>query len=166
MRPVRAEAFPMTCAAKMRVLGLSLAAIGTLFTGAATAQNAGIAKVDAPIPRVHITIDELKRTDGGTVTLKFTIVNETPGELNSCSSFRMPGCFTTEDVALLDLPNRKKYVVIRDSTGSCLCMQWQRLAPQSQPELLGEIAGAAGDVTKTTVIFPYFAPAAGIPIAE
>jgi hypothetical protein len=166
MRLVRAEAFPMACAAKMRVLGLSLVAIGALFTGAAAAQNAGIAKVDAPIPGVHITIDELKRTDGGTVTLKFTIVNETPGELNSCSSFRMPGCFTTEDVALLDLPNRKKYVVIRDSTGSCLCTQWQRLAPQSSLSFWAKLPAPPATVTKTTVIFPYFAPAEGIPIAE
>jgi hypothetical protein len=47
-----------------------------------------------------------------------------------------------------------------------LCTQWQNLALQSSLGFWAKFAGAAGDVTKMTVIFPYFSPAEGIPIAE
>src|SRR5262245_28203496 len=52
---------------------------------------------------IHVDLLDLKRTGGGSLTLKFVIVNDTKEQWNFLSL--MP----VSRVALLDLQNRKKY---------------------------------------------------------
>lgn len=75
-------------------------------------------------PGVRVDILELKRTSGGTLTLKFAVVNTTPEEVELSNIFSGNQSISNWDVAkvaLLDTPNKKKYLVMRDSENNCVC---------------------------------------------
>ncbi|SRR5579884_545250 len=67
---------------------------------------------------VRMEILNLKRSEGGMLTLRIAYVNDSGGQVKNSV---LPGAGNVADFALLDYANRRKYKVVYDTGGSCLC---------------------------------------------
>jgi hypothetical protein len=111
-------------------------------------------------PNIRITVRELRRTVGSTVTLKGVIINDTDDKY---ASGRM------EDFYLADLPNRKKYTVIRSSIADCEtsvkdCSALD-IGPKSQRAFYARYPAPPPNVNKISVVIPGFMPMDEVPIS-
>lgn len=115
-----------------------------------------------------LEITEVKRTSGDTVTLKLKITNTGSDELNL-------GTLGDGDwynwnlakVFLLDLPNKKKYFVLRDSEEQPLTSKGKtKLKPGAQISLWAKFPAPPSGVEKITVEVPSAAPFEDLPIAR
>ena len=111
-------------------------------------------------PNIRISIRELKRTVGSTLTLKGTIINDTD---NKYASERM------EDFYLADLPNKKKYTVIRSSINDCETSEKDcsglDIGPKSQRAFYARYPAPPPNVNKISVVIPGFMPMDEVPIS-
>jgi hypothetical protein len=122
----------------------------------AFAQNA-IATADGETPGTRIEITELSRTSGDTVTLKVRLIADsgvevTPYELMEQADLRW--------VHLIDAASKKKYLVIKDSDGYCVCssgLKQQSIAGKSM-NLWARFPAPPAEVKEVSVIFPHFIP--------
>jgi hypothetical protein len=78
-------------------------------------QTKAIAKLETNDPDVSIEINELKRGEGDTLTLRGVVLNRSGGKYN------FPERSYVSSVYLLDLRGGKKYTVLRTNDQSCLC---------------------------------------------
>jgi hypothetical protein len=131
-----------------------------------------IATTDGEQSGVRLEVTELKRTSGGTVMLKFTMINEADEEIgfgshrfgvgNINSDYQSVGA-----VHLIDAGNKKKYLVIRDSGGECLCSRdVEDIAPGSRAPLWARFPAPPEDVDKISVVVPHFIPLDDVPIGR
>jgi hypothetical protein len=136
------------------VLALSLAA------SAAVAQP--IASADGEQAGTRIDITELKRTSGDTLTLKFTIVNESGEDTDMPFSNQV-----ASEIYLVDAAGKKKYLTISDAEGQCVCSQrvGSSLASGEAKNLWAKFPAPPADVQEVSVVFPRFVPA-DAPISE
>ncbi len=115
-----------------------------------------------------VEITELKRTSGDTVTLKFTVKNTGAEELN-LGPFG-EGDWYNWDLAkiyLLDLPNKKKYFVLKDSEKQPLTSRGKsKLKPGAQIALWAKFPAPPTSVGKVTVEIPTSAPFEDLPITN
>lgn len=129
----------------------------------AFAQSA-IATADGETTGTRIEITELSRTSGETVTLKFRLIADsgvevTPYELMEQSDLRW--------VHLIDASGKKKYLVIKDSDGYCVCssgLKTQSMSGKSM-NLWARFPAPPTEVKEVSVIFPHFIPT-DAPIAD
>jgi hypothetical protein len=129
----------------------------------AFAQNA-IATADGETTGIRIEITELSRTSGETVTLKFRLIADrgveaTPYELMESSDLR--------EVHLVDAAGKKKYLVIKDSDGKCVCsggLKQQSISGKSM-NLWARFPAPPAEVKEVSVVFPHFIPT-DAPIAD
>jgi hypothetical protein len=77
-----------------------------------------IAVVEGRAPGARTEILSLKRSEGGMLTLRYALVNAS-GDSIPLNYFA--GCCGSAATTLIDYVNRKKYLIITDSTGECLC---------------------------------------------
>src|SRR5688500_17429215 len=99
---------------------------GTIWSGAlagflalaAPAFAETIATADGEQSGVRIDITELKRTSGGTVIVKCTLVNDSGADVSPYGLFNGDN---VRDVHLIDAAGKKKYPTITDSSGKCVC---------------------------------------------
>lgn len=107
-----------------------------------------------------VEITELKRTSGDTVTLKFKLINTGNDELSVGPLG--DGDWYNWDLArifLLDLPNKKKYFVLRDSENQALCSKGtSKIKPGAQLALWAKFPAPPTTVDKITVEIPGAAP--------
>ncbi|HEX2215118.1 MAG TPA: hypothetical protein VHG27_00210, partial [Xanthobacteraceae bacterium] len=86
---------------------------------------------EGDVPGMKVVVQELKRDEGGTVTLRFQLINDSDEEgLSDSCAFRensSEGCGPMSGVHLLDGANKKKYLVVRDSGKTCVCSQFRPL---------------------------------------
>ena len=129
----------------------------------AFAQNA-IATADGETTGIRIEITELSRTSGETVTLKFRLINDSgekamPYELMENTDLRA--------VHLIDASGKKKYMVIKDSDGKCLCSDGlsDPLATGKSMNLWARFPAPPAEVKEVSVVFPHFIPT-DAPIAD
>lgn len=131
---------------------------------------AGIASADGEAAGVTATIKELKRSSGGTVSLKFVITNGSDTSVSAGYNFGDPANSVVDygsigGVQLIDPVGRKKYVVARDSEQKCVCSQGVRdIAPGASVNLWAKFAAPPLDVQKVSVIIPHFSPMDDVPI--
>ena len=96
-------------------------------TTASVAPAAGaVAATDGETGGTHIDVTEFKRSSGNTVSLKFVLSNNGSekfdmwgyklGDRESKSDYKGVG-----GIHLVDPVNKKKYFVVRDSEGKCVC---------------------------------------------
>ena len=110
----------------MRFFGKTLFAL-MAFGGVGLLASSAMAaelKAEGTEPGISIVIQDLKRDESNSVTLRFQVVNDS-------GKFFHPGCKWREasnraceeigGVHLIDNANKKKYLVVRDSTGKCVC---------------------------------------------
>ena len=131
-----------------------------------------IATADGEKPGLRVDVQELKRSSNGTVTLKFTMVNDSSGEVNfRYEDFREPNQskdeYTIGGVHLVDPANKKKYPVIRDAEGYCLCSRnIANLASKSRSNLWAKFPAPPASVKKVSIVIPHFLPIDDVPIGE
>ena len=155
----------------MRLFGKVLfvvTAIGLTGLFAAPASAAEL-KAEGTEPGVSIVIQDLKRDESNSVTLRFQLVNES-------GKFFHPGCKWREasnraceeigGVHLIDNANKKKYLVVRDSTGKCVCSVVQQVKAGARSNLWAKFAAPPANVEKVTVVVPDFQPIDGVPITQ
>lgn len=127
-----------------------------------------IASTEGDWPDVTVDITELKRTGGDTLTLKFTMSNGSSKNIDFNYNFGDgTNDFNTIGAThLLDVTNKKKYFVVRDSNGKCTCSYDQSsLTPGAKRNLWAKFPAPPANVSKITVAIPHFIPVDDVPIS-
>jgi hypothetical protein len=175
-------AYPTLCASVRRRLtaGISFSAVVQKGVMAATAVLAfassiptagaatdGIGSADGEQPGTRAVITELKR-GGGTLTLKFTIYNDSSVGFSTGSKLNADGYHGYRNVSgvhLVDSAGKKKYFAVKDSEGNCECSEnIDDVAPKSQVSLWVRFPAPPDNVAKIAVQIPHFIPVDDVPI--
>jgi hypothetical protein len=108
-------------------------------------------------PGSKIVVSSVKRDAGGTVTLRFQLVNDADKELKTYGV--LGEYFGLDKVTLIDAANKKKYLTIKDDTGKCVCSELKEDAVKgSRFNLWAKFPAPPAEVQKVTVIVPSFEP--------
>lgn len=148
------------------------AASATAPAAAAAAAPAGIASADGETSGVKVVVQELKRTSGGTVAMKFTITNGSDKEVGFGYNFadkdhEVIDHGSVGGVQLVDEAGKKKYFVVRDTGGKCVCSQGvSGIKPGDTANLWARFPAPPDTVQKITVIVPHFQPMDDVPIGK
>jgi hypothetical protein len=137
----------------------------------ASSASPALATADGEKPGVRIEVQELKRTSGDTLTLKFVMIND------SNESYLLYGCVlcdpekndhgTVSGVNLIEGVGKKKYFVVRDTEGACLCSRsLYSVVSKSSANLWAKFPAPPGDASKITVVVPHFTPMEDVPISQ
>ncbi len=104
-----------------------------------------------------VVITSIRREAGGTATLRFQLVN---GSDQKISTYGVLGqFFTTDLVTLIDAANKKKYLVVKDAQGKCVCSELKQDAVAgSRFNLFATFPAPPAGVEKITVVVPGFEP--------
>ena len=132
-----------------------------------------LAATDGEYTDVKLEVTELKRTSGDTLTLKFTIINDSSEQMTFSYDFGEAGKYGTGDfnsvggVNLVDAAGKKKYLVLRDSAGNCLCSRGLKdVQPGARANLYAKFPAPPEGVEKITVEIPHFIPMDDVPISK
>jgi hypothetical protein len=121
-----------------------------------------LASADGETPGARVEVQELKRASGGTVMLRFTMINDRDKALGLYSGFVQPGSNDHSNISgvhLLDPVGKKKYLVVRDSQGKCDCSQGLgEIAAKSRMNLWARFPAPPDNVEKIGVVVPHFSP--------
>jgi hypothetical protein len=118
----------------------------------------------------RVEVRDIRRDEGGTITLRFQLVNEGDSEINSCSlrdTQHNEDCGTIGAVHLIDAANKKKYLVVRDAQKKCVCSEGVKsLRKGGQSNVWAKFPAPPDSVQKITVVVPGFEPVEGVPITS
>jgi hypothetical protein len=128
----------------------------------------GIASADGEQAGTRVVITDLKR-GGGSVTLKFTIYNDSNSQLDVGSKFNdsknYKGFRNFSLIHLVDSANKKKYFAVADSDGNCVCSEGvDDIKPKSSANLWAKFPAPPDSVQKISVEIPHFVPMDDVPI--
>ncbi len=137
----------------------------------ASSAGPALATVDGESPGVRIEIQELKRTSGDTLSLKFALINDSAQSFRFGSelaeSSKNVDYYSISGVNLIEGVGKKKYFVVRDTEGACLCSRGlDSVASKSRANLWAKFPAPPADVTKITVVVPHFTPMEDVPISR
>ncbi len=141
-------------------------------TAPAAAAPGGIASADGESSGVKVVVQELKRTSGGTVSMKFSITNGSDKSVGSGYEFADKDHEITDHgsvggVQLIDEGGKKKYFVVRDTDGKCVCSQKIKdVKPGESENFWARFPAPPDSVQKITVIVPHFQPMDDVPISK
>jgi hypothetical protein len=154
------------------ILALGVAMIW--LTGSASAQSspaapaAGpspIATADGEAPGTQLQVTKLKRS-GDSVMLQFALINNSdssydPNNLQS-SNYR-----SVDGVYLVDMAGKKKYEVVRDTTGAGVCSQdLAKIPSKSSANYWAKFPAPPDSVQKVGVVVPHFIPMDDVPLSQ
>ena len=111
-----------------------------------------------------VVVRDLKRDDGGTVTLRFRVVSdsESPAQL-----YQLMGGYLDSKVHLMDAAGKKKYLVVKDTSGKCECTELRGSVTKDAPvNLWAKFPAPPAAVQKITVVVSGFEPIESVPITE
>lgn len=141
---------------------------GALPLGIVSATAQEVYSAEGLTPDVLIEVRDLKRGDGGTMTLRLQLSNDSGDVFEAACSLREPGandsCGTFSGVYLLDASNQKKYLVVRDSEGTCVCSSIDDLDDGKRMNIWATFPAPPLDVTTITIVVALFEPIEGVPI--
>jgi hypothetical protein len=130
--------------------------------------SAVLATTDGELPDIRIEVQELKRTSGGTITLKFAVINDSGhkfflgGKLGGLSYG-----YNVSGVDLVDAGGKKKYLVILYSEKKFLCSTIEReIEPKSRLKVYAKFSAPPEDVKKITIEIPHFNPMKHVSISQ
>ena len=137
---------------------------------AAPPASAAIASADGEQPGRRVQVTELKRLSGGTLSLKFTMIND-GDEIAFHDAYAEAGHSrdfgSIGGVALVDPVGKKKYLVVRDSADACLCSRdIPNIEKMSRLNLWAKFPAPPDDVKKISISIPHFAPMDDVPISQ
>ena len=128
-----------------------------------------LATADGEQPGTRVEVTELKRTSGGTVNLKFVMINDSDKKINFGYEFSKSASdyASISDITLMDEKNKKKYFVVRDSEGKCACSSGLKdLRPKDRVSLWAKFPAPSEDVQKISVVIPHFQPMDDVSISR
>lgn len=127
--------------------------------------SGALASTDGEKAGTRIDIVELKRTSGGTVNLKFVLVNNSDKKLGVSSEWLGDHELTRDayrnvsGVHLIDPVNKKKYFVITDAEKKCVCStSVDDVEPGGKVSLWAKFPAPPADVQKVSIEIPHFQP--------
>lgn len=136
---------------------------------AAAASDTGVASTDGDQAGTKFVVNSLVR-GSDTLTLKFTLVNNSSKVLGTYAEFYASGYNgyrTMSGIDLIDPVAKKKYFPIEDTDGNCICSQdVEDIAPQTRTSLWVKYPAPPPGVTKITVEIPHFIPLDNVPITQ
>jgi hypothetical protein len=146
----------------------------TATTVAVPPLTGAVASTESETPGVRIDVTELKRTSGGTINLKWVVVNNSAERFSRTSEFfgdRNVSADHYHDVSgvhLIDPVNKKKYFVVTDAEKKCVCSKdiFDRLEPGTKANLWAKFPAPPPEVTKVTIEIPHFQPMDDVPISQ
>jgi len=129
-----------------------------------------LARSDGEQAGLSVEVTELKRGSGGTVTLKFAMVNNTKEKISFGGNYGAGGGnvddYTVSGTHLIDAVNKKKYLVVRDSERKCVCSRVESGIPVGERmNLWAKFPAPPDDVKVIAVMIPHFAPMDDVPIS-
>ncbi|MBA3562926.1 MAG: hypothetical protein H0W33_02740 [Gammaproteobacteria bacterium] len=137
-------------------------------TQSAAPASGVVASTDGEQPGVRAEVTELKRSSGGTVNLKFTLINDSdqPYQMRDLLGGLSYG-YNVSGVHLVDAANKKKYQVILDAEKKCLCSDGlnSEIAAKSRINVWAKLPAPPEDVQQVSVIIPHFIPMDDVPIS-
>jgi hypothetical protein len=149
-----------------RILIAALATV--LAAGVPTLLSAAepIATTDGETPGVGLQVQELKLV-GGSLMLKFTVKNESDKALDIYSLMSGHEGGTVDGVYLVDVPGKKKYLVVADSDNHCLCSRSiHNLEPHGGGAYWAKFPAPPDNVQKVGIVVPHFIPMDDVPISR
>jgi hypothetical protein len=116
-------------------------------------------------PGARMEILDLTRGEGGMLTLRLAFVNDSGGQVKNSV---LPGKGNVENFSLLDYANKRRYPVVRDSGGGCLCTS---LNPFTTTEpgrhvLWAKFTAPPASVDHLTLLMPEAEPLDGVPVSR
>ena len=152
-------------------LGLYFFAYGAIAAENDMAKMLGKAELSSIAPGIEAQILELKRGPGDSVTLKFRLRNNTGKDQNPIDKhFTKYNRSDVGNVSLVDYINKKRYLVMKDSDGSCICSNGtykvHTLAAGESREFWAKFASPPANITKISIILPGAAPIDDVPISN
>ena len=131
-----------------------------------------IATADGETSGVTASVKELKRTSGGTISLKFTITNGSAKDFDfgyhlGDKDHDVTDFASIGGVQLIDPVGKKKYFVARDSENKCVCSsKLKDLKAGDSINLWAKFPAPPEDVAKISIIIPRFSPMDDVPISK
>jgi hypothetical protein len=130
-----------------------------------------IATGEGTLDRVRVEITELKRSTGGTLTLRFSIVNDSDkvvghGDVGVGMGGLIDAPYTIGGVHLIDPVGKKKYFVAKDSAGACVCSTFGFVQPGTRANHWAKFSAPPDDVERISIVIPPFAPVDDVPISR
>ena len=124
----------------------------------ATTANTSALSTQGEYPGIEVAIQELKRTSS-TLTLKLVMTNHSNQSFPTYYYFFETGAHSVDGIHLIDPIGKKKYFVVRDADGACVCSrEVQAIAPGGQSVLWAKFPVPPDDVQKITIEIPHFPP--------
>jgi hypothetical protein len=128
-----------------------------------------LATTEGEYPRLTAAVQELKRGPN-TLMLKLVMINQSDkfrGDLNFDDGALVMSNPSISGVHLIDEANNKKYFVVKDSEGDCICSRRiEGIQPWSQKVLWAQFPAPPDDVEKITVEILHFPPMQDVPISR
>jgi hypothetical protein len=146
-------------------LGISAALLFAGEPGYAQENGTAVRTIEGAESGVHADILSLKRTEGGLLTLRIALANETGGEIKNKE---FPGGGNVENFQLVDFMNKRKYNVLRTTDGGCLCTSLNPLT-SSEPGkriLWAKFTAPPESVARISLLLPEAEPVDDIPITK
>jgi hypothetical protein len=151
------QPLPLTFAGA--VLAACLAAPGAVLAGP-TAQSS--------TPGLKVEAVDLKRDGAGAATLTLTITNEGAKEVDLACDLRADGgepCRQITGVYLIDGVNKQRYLVMRDTSGKCICTDTLTKVPaKGSVTVWAKFAAPPPSVTTMSAVVPLFLPLDGVAV--
>jgi hypothetical protein len=150
----------------MRRLLLALAC--TLAGACLSSASAGVI-AQGNLPGQQVEVLDLKADGAGMVTLTLRITNNSdrPLALNCAlrDTTRNGDCKDVSAISLIDPVNKKRYLVVQDTNGICLCTTTLADVPAKSAATVWAKFAAPPDTVKTvSAIVPLFLPLDGVPV--
>jgi hypothetical protein len=121
-------------------------------------------------PDIRVEVRDLKRGDGGVVTLRLRLVNDSDEDFDASCDMRDPeandSCGEFTGAYLLDAANKKKYTVVRDTDKNCVCSDIKTVGPGKKMNIWATYPAPPSDVKEVTVVVPRFEPIEGVPVSD
>jgi hypothetical protein len=132
--------------------------------GAAPGVPGVLAMADGESPGARVEVQELKRTGGDTLTIRFFMINDADKPLGfGCGTFG--DCGSISGTHLID--GKTTHPVVRDKEGHCLCSRGLgRLEPKSRVSLWARFPAPPASTQKVTVVVPHFLPMDDVPVGR
>jgi hypothetical protein len=150
------------------ILAIAFVTGAATLTAAALAQSGNLVG-EGEKPGQRLEVRDIKRDEGGTVTLRFQLINDGDSEINSCSlrdAQQSDNCGVVGAVHLIDAANKKKYLVVRDAQKKCVCSHVANLKKGDRSNAWAKFPAPPDAVQKITVVVPGFEPIEGVPITS
>ena len=149
----------------MRAIIAALA--GIVLAAAPSLAAEPVASADGETPGLSIQVQELKLVSGA-LMLKFTIKNDSDKAADVTNTMSGAEGATVDGIYLVDVPGKKKYLVVRDSEDHCLCSRsiQRNLVPSASLAFWAKFPVPPDSVQKIGIVVPHFIPMDDVPISR